>query len=139
MMVKRQLGKLKKLAAVMAAVTTAMCGVMPEKIQTQAAAKGNVVIENPINADTNLPTDSDLTGEVGDSVSKDASYATISAVAAYVSKHMTSRDSSFSVCYTGSDYDTYGDRGKIKSDLLKKVFEIDTANTSPRTTSARTR
>jgi transglutaminase/protease-like cytokinesis protein 3 len=43
---------------------------------------------------------------------------------------MTNRESHFSVIYTGSDYDIYGDRGKIKNDLLPKVFSIDTASTS---------
>ena len=57
MMVKKKLGNRKRLAAVLLAVTTAMSTLVPVDWQVQAATKGSVVIENPINADGDLPTD----------------------------------------------------------------------------------
>lgn len=123
-------GRFKRSIAAALAVVTALSVVTPTTFQVQAATRGKVTVQNEISTGISLTTDSELSGETKEVSQGDASYSTISAVAAYVSKHMTDREQSFSVIYTGSDYDTYGDRGKIKNDLLPKVFDIDTASTS---------
>ena len=103
----------------------------PASLQVYAADKGNMKVNNAISGGITLKTDGQLKADGQDeSAVTEKSYSTINAAAAFVSKSMTNRESHFSVIYTGKDYDTYGDRGKIKNDLLPKVFSIDTANTS---------
>lgn len=128
--VGKQKGRWKRTAAAILATVIMISAVTPATLEVQAASKGSVIIQNQISSGIQLTTDSQLKGEEGESSENDATYSTITAVAAYVAKHMTDREQSFSVIYNGSDYDTYGDRGKIKNDLLPKVFSIDTANTS---------
>ncbi|MDE6312421.1 MAG: InlB B-repeat-containing protein [Lachnospiraceae bacterium] len=123
-------GKWKRIAAAILAAAMTVSAATPTTLQVQAASKGKVTIQNPISSGIRLTTDSELNGETGGSTETDATYSTINAVAAYVAKHMTDREQSFSVIYNGSDYDSYGDRGKIKNDLLPKVFAIDSASTS---------
>lgn len=132
MMIREKMGKWKKFTAAFLAGIMLTSTAAPVSLQVQAATKkGTVKVANAISSGISLKTDGDLTQTSEDEgTTIENSYSTISAVAAYVSRHMTSRDSHFSVIYTGSDYDTYGDRGKIKNDLLPKVFSIDTANTS---------
>lgn len=132
MMIREKMGKWKKFTAAFLAGIVLTSTIVPTTLQAQAATKkGTVQVKNAISSGVTLKTDGDLTQTSEDeSTSAENSYSTISAVAAYVSRHMTSRDSHFNVIYTGSDYDIYGDRGKIKNDLLPKVFSIDTANTS---------
>lgn len=129
-MIKEKMGRWKKIAAILMAATVTSTTVVPYGEYAQAANKGTVTIQNEISKGISLATDAELTGEEGDTTQVDARYSTISAVAAYVSKCMTERQASFSVIYTGEDYDTYGDRGKIKNDLLPAVFDIDSASTS---------
>ena len=130
MMIKRSIKKWKKIAATLMAVTMLSGVATPFSQSVQAAQKGSVTINNTISKGISLATDSELTGEEEKTTEVDATYNTISAVAAYVAKRMTDREKSFSVIYTGEDYDTYGDRGKIKNDLLPKVFDVDSAGTS---------
>ena len=131
MMIRKKMGKWKKITAAFLAGIMLTSTTAPTAQQVQAATKGSVQVTNAISSGITLKTDGDLvqTSEE-ENTSAANSYSTISAVAAYVSKHMTNRETHFSVIYTGSDYDTYGDRGKIKTDLLPKVFSIDTASTS---------
>ncbi|MBQ2802032.1 MAG: InlB B-repeat-containing protein [Lachnospiraceae bacterium] len=129
MMRRKKLGKWKQVTAAFLAGIM-FTSVAPTSLQAQAANKGTVQVKNAISSGVTLKTDGDLTEGSEETTSTERSYSTISAVAAYVSKNMTNRESHFSVIYTGSDYDIYGDRGKIKNDLLPKAFSVDTANTS---------
>lgn len=129
MMRRKKLGKWKQVTAAFLAGIM-FTSVAPTSLQAQAANKGTVQVKNAISSGVTLKTDGDLTEDSEETTSTERSYGTISAVAAYVSKNMTNRESHFSVIYTGSDYDIYGDRGKIKNDLLPKAFSVDTANTS---------
>lgn len=131
MMRKKTLGKWRKITAAFLAGIMLTSTAAPASLQVQAANKGTVQMKNEISGGITLKTDGDLvSSSEKESTTTENSYSTISAVAAYVSKHMTNRESHFSVIYTGSDYDTYGDRGRIKNDLLPKAFSIDTASTS---------
>lgn len=131
MMRKKTLGKWKKITAVFLTGIMLASTAGPTSIQVQAANKGTVKVKNEISAGVTLKTDGDLvSSSTEESTVTEKTYSTISAVAAYVSKKMTNRENHFSVIYTGSDYDTYGDRGKIKNDLLPKAFSVDTASTS---------
>lgn len=129
MMRRKKLGKWKQVTAAFLAGLM-FTSVAPTSLQAQAANKGTVQVKNAISSGVTLKTDGDLTEDSEETTFTERSYSTISAVAAYVSKNMTNRESHFSVIYTGSDYDIYGDRGKIKNDLLPKAFSVDTANTS---------
>lgn len=130
-MKRKRMGKWKKITASFLAGIMLTSTALPASFQAQAANRGTVQMKNEIFSGITLKTDSDLvSASEEESTTAVNSYSTISAVAAYVSKHMTNRESHFSVIYTGSDYDTYGDRGKIKNDLLPKAFSVDTASTS---------
>lgn len=129
MMRRKKLGKWKQVTVAFLAGLM-FTSVAPTSLQAQAANKGTVQVKNAISSGVTLKTDGDLTEDSEETTFTERSYSTISAVAAYVSKNMTNRESHFSVIYTGSDYDIYGDRGKIKNDLLPKAFSVDTANTS---------
>lgn len=130
MMRRKNMGKWKKVTAAFLAGMMLTSVIAPTSLEAQAANKGTVQVNNAISSGITLKTDGDLTESSEETTSTERSYSTISAVAAYVSRNMTNRESHFSVIYTGSDYDIYGDRGKIKNDLLPKVFSIDTASTS---------
>ena len=129
-MIKESIKKWKKMAAAIMTATMLSSMVTPLSSTVEAAEKGSITINNGISKGISLTTDSKLKGEKEETTEVDATYSTISAVAAYVAKKMTDRETGFSVIYTGDDYDTYGDRGKIKNDLLPKVFDIDSASTS---------
>lgn len=130
MMRRKNTGKWKKVTAAFLTGMMLISAVAPTSLQAQAANRGTVQVNNAISGGITLKTDGDLAENSKETAATEKSYSTISAVAAFVSKSMTNRESHFSVIYTGSDYDIYGDRGKIKNDLLPKVFSIDTANTS---------
>lgn len=127
---REKLGKFKKVTAAVLAGLICATTVAPATLNVQAAGSGTVKINNSISSGVSLTTDGELTSDgESEGTEKDNTYSTISAVAAYVSKQMANRESHFSVIYSGSNYDTYGDRGKIKNDLLPKVFSIDSAST----------
>lgn len=129
MMRRKKLGKWKQVTAAFLAGIM-FTSVAPTSLQAQAASRGTAKFNNGISIGVSLPTDGELSSDgESEGTEKDNTYSTISAVAAYVSKQMASRESHFSVIYSGSNYDTYGDRGKIKNDLLPKVFSIDSAST----------
>lgn len=130
MMRRKNMGKWKKVTAAFLAGMMLTSVIAPTSLEAQAANKGTVQVNNAISSGITLKTDGDLKESSEETTSTERSYSTISAVAAFVSRNMTNRESHFSVIYTGSDYDIYGDRGKIKNDLLPKAFSVDTANTS---------
>ena len=95
MMRRKKLGKWKQVTAAFLAGLM-FTSVAPTSLQAQAANKGTVQVKNAISSGVTLKTDGDLTEGSEETTSTERSYSTISAVAAYVSKNMTNRESHFS-------------------------------------------
>lgn len=93
--------------------------------KTEKTKTGKMTFENEIFKDIEGKS-----GTQSRAAEAETECSTVNSLAAYISKQMTSRIGKFTVRYTGSDYDDYGLQSKIKTELLPRVFSIDTASTS---------